>query len=754
MKKLFLITILLTSFLTFGQNPDRLKNGLDTKFIALDTLTTAQRDALTLKASKGYVIFNADTNVLNIHNGTVWAEISGGGGLQSGDNISELVNDVPYLTSSSYPPHLEFNNTNKTVWNNGAGDNASSTSFGYEALKSINSNSNSNTAIGAGALSNLTSEIFSESSNNIALGNNAGLYATGSEVPLTLSKSSIFIGNTTLPGANDLENVILIGHGVQGNGNSNITVIGDDNITDTYLKGVIHGDGSGLTGISGGVTVNNTLTSTSTTEALSAAQGKVLNDNNITQDTRIGDLEASQFVQNDDINTLQLDVAALEAINKVPLTITYSASMSDAYTPLQPNRVVTMAGNGTLVITGTLTAGDTGTLEVKGTGELTLTNGDASTKIVTAPTLVWFIVNASGNIVWYTDEGGETIDIISQVGDGNTTINWETSPWQKFTFGAQNDVLIFNAPTTPKDLLTLEIKQDAVGSRTLLWGNDIYAAGGVMPTLSLGANDIDVIHFSYDGTNYKLLEDYLDFQIVASTFDGVAPTAPTNLAALTVGVTTIDLQWDAATDNVGVTGYKVYQNGILIATIGNLLTYYVEGLTEATTYSFEVSALDALGNESPLSVPLIQTTGTEAPTYGTIFSSGMNATYPAANAFDGNINTYALTTGSSGTYIAQDFGTAVTVYKIRLLPAQTTASNNCLRLNNTRIEWSNDNVTWNLFERVEPATITLANYTTWLEYLAAGFDGGAAITARYFRIINYDANSYGGTPAEIEFYTE
>ena len=107
MKKILLLFALLFSFFIGAQNnPAKWRNGIETKFIALDTLTTAQRDALTLNASKGYVIFNADTNVLNIHDGTSWATVSGGGGL------ANLVEDLtPQLGGDLDPNGFDISRT-------------------------------------------------------------------------------------------------------------------------------------------------------------------------------------------------------------------------------------------------------------------------------------------------------------------------------------------------------------------------------------------------------------------------------------------------------------------------------------------------------------------------------------------------------------------------------------------------------------------------------------------------------------------
>ena len=50
-----------------------------------------------------------------------------------------------------------------------------------------------------------------------------------------------------------------------------------------------------------------------------------------------------------------------------------------------------------------------------------------------------------------------------------------------------------------------------------------------------------------------------------SVGDAVAPSAPTGLAGKLVGAT-VTLTWHAPTDNVGVTSYRVYRNGVLLKT--------------------------------------------------------------------------------------------------------------------------------------------------------------------------------------------
>ncbi len=83
--------------------------------------------------------------------------------------------------------------------------------------------------------------------------------------------------------------------------------------------------------------------------------------------------------------------------------------------------------------------------------------------------------------------------------------------------------------------------------------------------------------------------------------DTAAPTWASGSSLTTSNVTQsgLTLTWSTATDNVGVTGYKVYQNGTVLDTVyGSTLTYDVTGLSAGTQYTFTVQAGDAAGNWS------------------------------------------------------------------------------------------------------------------------------------------------------------
>jgi chitodextrinase len=82
--------------------------------------------------------------------------------------------------------------------------------------------------------------------------------------------------------------------------------------------------------------------------------------------------------------------------------------------------------------------------------------------------------------------------------------------------------------------------------------------------------------------------------------DTTPPTAPTGLTATAATAAQIDLAWTAATDNVGVTGYRIFRNGVQVASTAGT-TYSDKGLQPVTTYSYTVRAVDAAGNVSAAS---------------------------------------------------------------------------------------------------------------------------------------------------------
>jgi len=192
------------------------------------------------------------------------------------------------------------------------------------------------------------------------------------------------------------------------------------------------------------------------------------------------------------------------------------------------------------------------------------------------------------------------------------------------------------APSTPTSLTTSSITSTTV---VLNWGAAtdnvavayyyIYKNDGYLATTT---------QLTYQVTGLTVLTSYT-FKVYSfdaagnasspsnivsiTTPDTTAPTAPTNLAGSSITETTATLTWSGSTDNVGISGYKVYKNGGLLATLANVTTYNVTGLSTTTQYTFTVYAYDAVGNVSLVSNTLIFTTpDTTVPTTPTNLATG------------------------------------------------------------------------------------------------------------------------------------
>lgn len=79
--------------------------------------------------------------------------------------------------------------------------------------------------------------------------------------------------------------------------------------------------------------------------------------------------------------------------------------------------------------------------------------------------------------------------------------------------------------------------------------------------------------------------------------DTVPPSGPTGLSGAANSSSTIVLNWNSSTDNVGVAGYQVYRNGIQINDAAST-SCTDTGLASSTTYFYAVTAYDAADNRS------------------------------------------------------------------------------------------------------------------------------------------------------------
>src|SRR5690606_21524150 len=108
--------------------------------------------------------------------------------------------------------------------------------------------------------------------------------------------------------------------------------------------------------------------------------------------------------------------------------------------------------------------------------------------------------------------------------------------------------------------------------------------------------------------------------------DTEKPTAPSNLESSNLTQTSVTLNWEAATDDVEVVDYEIFQDGTSIGQTNGETTLAISDLVASTNYEYYVIALDAAGNESDASNTLSITTSTDEDTAAPSQPTNLSAT--------------------------------------------------------------------------------------------------------------------------------
>jgi chitodextrinase len=133
-----------------------------------------------------------------------------------------------------------------------------------------------------------------------------------------------------------------------------------------------------------------------------------------------------------------------------------------------------------------------------------------------------------------------------------------------------------------------------------------------------------------DGLNRIYSEKTDVFGPCSIVSDATPPTTPTNLSAIAVSSSQINLSWTASTDNVGVTGYQLERcQGSTCSNFSQIATptetsYSDAGLLPGTTYRYRVRAVDAAGNLSSYSNIVSSITQVSSPPIASIISISPN----------------------------------------------------------------------------------------------------------------------------------
>ncbi len=159
------------------------------------------------------------------------------------------------------------------------------------------------------------------------------------------------------------------------------------------------------------------------------------------------------------------------------------------------------------------------------------------------------------------------------------------SAWGKvLSAGNRVDVAIKNGSTTIETLSFTSTSYEQLSAEIVIPANTTWLQVFVT-NRSSGTGVVDNLVLT-DGT---IVDD-------PENPDTQAPSTPGNLL-VDVDQNSATLSWSAASDNVAVTAYKIFQDGLLL-TETSALSYYVADLDCGQSYIFEVSAVDAAGNAS------------------------------------------------------------------------------------------------------------------------------------------------------------
>lgn len=118
--------------------------------------------------------------------------------------------------------------------------------------------------------------------------------------------------------------------------------------------------------------------------------------------------------------------------------------------------------------------------------------------------------------------------------------------------------------------------------------------------------------------------------------DAIPPSIPVGLTATPVGLTRLDIAWNASTDTggSGLAGYQLEIDSVTIVPLGIQTSYSHTGLVAGSSHLYRVRAFDAALNFSAFSSPITGNTPNQAPAWsGTpspSFSQGTGSSYSFA----------------------------------------------------------------------------------------------------------------------------
>ncbi|MEV4278365.1 discoidin domain-containing protein [Actinoplanes xinjiangensis] len=259
-----------------------------------------------------------------------------------------------------------------------------------------------------------------------------------------------------------------------------------------------------------------------------------------------------------------------------------------------------------------------------------------------------------------TFSASSSTDVYSagNAGDGNPNTYWESNnnafpQWLQVDLGTATPVnqAVLKLPpatawNTRTETLSIQGSTDGNAFSTLKAGAGYTFApsSGNTVTIDFTAASARFVRLNFTGNTAWPAGQLSELEIYGPVSgDGRAPSAPGGLSYTTPASGQIRLTWNASTDDVGVTGYDVYANGVLRTSLGNVLTW-TDSQPDSATVAYHVRARDAAGNVSGNSNTVTRNgtpqTGANLAAGKPIEASSVVHTFVAANANDSDTATY------------------------------------------------------------------------------------------------------------------